>query len=76
MWAGHVHDHSVWAKLIAPRRVQAGVQAELTWATTPGYRDLGWTPGHRNLLPFGDVLVLFAQFLNSTFQAHWWPRQS
>ena len=73
MWAGHVHDHSVWANLIAPQRVQAGVQAELTWATTPGYRGRGWTPGDRDLVPFGDVLSLFAQFLNSTFQAHWWP---
>ena len=66
MWAGHVHDHSVWANLIAPQRVQAGVQAELTWATIPG---------HRDLVPFGDVLVLFAQFLNSTFKEHRWPRQ-
>ena len=67
MWAGHVHDHSVWANLIAPQRDQAGVQAELTF---------GPTHGHRDLVPFGDVLVLFAQFLNSEHPAHRWPKES
>ena len=62
MWAGHVHDHSVWANLIAPQRPLA----ELIWAATPK---------HRDLVPFGDVLVLWAQFLNSAWPAHRWPRQ-
>ena len=66
MWAGHVHDHKVWANLIAPQREQAGARAELIWASTPGTRDL---------VPFGDILVLFAEFLNWSFQAHTWPRQ-
>ena len=69
MWPGHVHDHSVWANLIAPQRLQARVKCELTWAKTLGRRDL---------VPFGDILVLFAQFLNSNlkFEAHRWPTNS
>ena len=69
MWAGHVHDHKVWANLIAPQREQAGARAELIWASTP------WHQRPEGLAPFGDILVLFAKFLNSTYEAHRWPRQ-
>ena len=66
MWAGHVHDHSVWADLIAPVRNKK-VTCELIWAET-----LDRTK-RTNLVPFGDVLLMFADYLNSKDEPHRWP---
>ena len=72
MWAGHVHDHSVWADLIAPVRnkVRRGhqVTCELIWAET-----LDRTKLQKGCVPFGDVILMFADYLNSKDEPHRWP---
>ena len=72
MWAGHVHDHSVWADLIAPVRnkVRRGlpVKCELIWVET-----LGRTKLQKGYVPFGDVLLMFADYLNRKDEPHRWP---
>ena len=67
MWAGHVHDHSVWADLIAPLRNQARVTCELVWAENLACAN------PQNQVPFGDVLLMFADYLNSEYKPHSWP---
>ena len=65
MWAGHVHDHSVWADLIAPRHKKV---CALMWAGT-----LDPTRMQKGTAPFGDVLLKFADYLNSKDEPHMWP---
>ena len=74
MWAGHVHDHSVWADLIAPVRnkvpqmAQRATMCELMWAET-----LDRTKLQKGFVPFGDVILMFADYLNSKDEPHRWP---
>ena len=64
MWAGHVHDYSVWADLVAPVRNKRA-KCELHWNQTPGHTAA--------TVPFGDVLVQFVDYLKSTDTPHRWP---
>ena len=64
MWAGHVHDYSVWAGLVAPVRNKRA-KCDLHWHQTPGHTAA--------TVPFGDVLLKFADYLNSTDTPHRWP---
>ena len=68
MWAGHVHDHSVWADLVAPERNKARVKCELLWAET-----LDRTKLQKGYVPFGDVIVMFDDYLNAKDKPHRWP---
>ena len=73
MWAGHVHDHSVRADLIAPLRNKVRsrghqVKCELIWARTLDPYKL-----QKGFVPFGDVLLMFADYLNSKDEPHRWP---
>ena len=68
MWAGHVHDYSVWADLIAPVRNKAQVKCELHWEETTSRTKL-----QKGYAPFGDVLQRFADYLNSKDEPHRWP---
>ena len=71
MWAGKVHDQSVWASLIAPLRNRALLmehnhrQCELVWE--------GFSC-KTGLVPFGGVLHMFVAFLNATDRRHRWPK--
>ena len=72
MWAGHVHDYSVWADRIAPVRnkVLRGyqVKCELRWEETRSRTQL-----QKGYAPFGDAIVMFAEYLNLKDQPHRWP---
>ena len=72
MWAGHVHDHSVWTDLIAPLRKKAlshrGTEVELVFEEA-----LSDHQRRQAYVPFGNVLLKFALYLNSKKGAHRWP---
>ena len=72
MWSAHVHDPSVWTALIAPVRAQTlrkgqPVQCELRRAEQMGNLRMG-----KGTVPFGDVLLKFANYLNSHKELHRW----
>ena len=69
MWAGCVHDHSVWADLIAPLRIQSLFcpPCELVWAENLACAN------PQNQVPFGDALLMFADYLDSEYKPHSWP---
>ena len=46
MWAGHVHDHSVWANLIAPPALAGQGQVRADLGKDPGPQRLGAVRGH------------------------------
>ena len=70
MWACRIHDHTVWANLIAPirnKKLRIGT-CELT-----AMEDLPPRLLEKGFVPFASLLKHFAEYLNSEFPNHAWP---
>ena len=69
-----MHDHTVWADLIGPVRNQ--VMSDMGWkekVAIPEAGALTSSQQKKGYVPFGDVLLKFAAYLNSTEGPHRWP---
>ena len=71
MWACRIHDHTVWASLIAPIRNQKLPKDHPCDLTA--MEDLAQRQLDKGFVPFASLLKHFAEFLNSAFPNHAWP---
>ena len=75
MWAGNVHDYSVWSDLIATLRNEALTRLGRHLGTVQlGMEDPQERKGDR--VPCMEVLLKFTNYLNSTKAVRRWPMQA
>ena len=72
MWAGHVHDHSIWASLIRPLRNKV-VHERDQRVDIPWDKSMSQTKREKGYVPFGNVLLRLEEYLDVVEKAHRWP---
>ena len=79
MWAGHVHDYSVWTDLIAPfcgNKAMSHLGKDKARVEVPTVKTLSLHKRRKGYVPFCDALLMFADYLILKEEAHRWPMRA